>query len=269
MTDAPITQQEMTAILEFFKKHDIAWIGNDGNRNGATFGEFFDRWSGSGKTIPFTPQTLEIAFKKLQEAGSLIFYSPDETQYHIYQEHYPAELETIRRFLPTYSLSATTEDESLYVNINIIMEYCITTGRVHQITHTNLQTLIMGNLMNRPGVRALRWGARPKQDWEIERDRKAEEAEKAAEAYRKYHKELSPEFQEEQRRKREAEEIKTSNQSYWEQRTRSFINSIQSHVQRAEAEALFGKQKYGNWEITFRELETWHDRKKNQGGHWY
>ena len=132
-TEAPISQAELNIILDFFKKHYIAWIGADGNNNGTVFGELFDQWSGTGKTIPFTQQSLEIAFKKLQEAGSLIFYSADETQYHIYEEQYPAELETIRKFLPTYSLSVSVEDESLYVNTNIIMEYCIATGRVHQI----------------------------------------------------------------------------------------------------------------------------------------
>lgn len=267
-TEAPvISQQEINDLYAFFKEHRIAWLGADGDKNGATFGTYFDQWSGTGKTIPFTPQTLAIAFKKLQEAGSLIFYSPDETQYRIYQETYPTELETIRKFLPTYRLSVAT-DEDVFVNTNTIMQYCVSTNRVHQITQTILQTM-MGNLINRPRVGTLRWAPNPKQDWEKERDRKAEEAQKAAEHYRKYHRELDPEYQEEQRLKRQAEEIHSRNDSYWEQRTHSFINSIQSHVLRAEAEAQFGKQQYGNWEVTYRELETWHDRKKNQPGHWY
>lgn len=58
------------------------------------------------------------------------------------------------------------------------------------------------------------------------------------------------------------------NDSYWQQRTMSYINSIQSNLVRAEAEQLFGKQMNGNWEVNYRSLENWLSRKQS-AGHWY
>lgn len=269
MTEAPMTQQELNDVLQFFKDHNIAWLGAEGDANGVVFANYFGYWSDVQKReVKFTPENLALAFKEFQRSGTeLHYYSPEETQYHLYEEKLgPQDSETIRKFLPTYTLS--DEGDNLFVNFNQIASYCIRTGQ--PITQVNLRDRVIGNLRSSSPGASLRWRQQPLQDWEKEELRKAESAQKAAEAYKKYHQELDPKYQEEQRLKRQAEEIQNSNQSYWEQRTHSFINSIQSHVQRAEAETLFGKQKYGNWEVTFRELEGWHDRKKNQSaGHWY
>lgn len=258
-TQAPITQQDMNAILDFFKQHNIAWIGAEGDKNGVTFAEYFDLWSTkSGLNMKFTPQALEVAFSKLQD--SLYFYTPDETEYRLYEEQgYSAQLETIKKFLPSYRLSA--DGESLYVNTNIIMEYAISTNRVHQISKEDLRRML-GNLISRPGVKSLHWSKPPKQQWEIERDRKAEEAEKLRLDYLEKNLHNSPDGLR-QRQEQEIAKAKADYQEMWKQRVVDYIASIQRNNSRAMAQELYGKSYQDkDWEKAFRDLDISAQRQK-------
>lgn len=265
MTETPITQQEMNDVLQFFKQHRIAHLGDEGNHNGTIFGQFFDRWN-----VPLTKPNLELAFKKLQEGNAdLIYYTADEAQYHAYVERLgPESSETIRKFLPYYRLSDV--GDALWINFNAIAEYCLRTGQA--ITKDNLERVVIGNLRNSPAAATLRWKPAPKQDWEKQKEWERQRSDEAI-AYNKEQQRInSPEYQEEQRQQELAKQkaqIGKDNNSYWEQRTRSFIASIPSHTARAEAEQLFGAIMNGNWEVNFRSVSTWWDRKKNQPGHWY
>ena len=106
-------QTEIQNIIQFFKDHNIAWLGDAGDKNGNLFADFLVQWGEAAKqVIDATPANLAIVYQKLQEAGRpFVYYSPAETQYHILEEQNGKPwCDAIWGYFPGHRLEATYDN---------------------------------------------------------------------------------------------------------------------------------------------------------------
>lgn len=227
---------------------------------------------------PHTPITRAVILKTTEVyRDSFAWKSEEELEFRKLDPTYATLVQTLLR---RYGFFSTGEEG--YRNAVLLTNYARSQGR--QIDQNNFAQIV-GNFANTPKGYRLSQLPNPDQRkaakrWEESRNTEApkrtakEIAQAKADAVkhafnpatgRKYSDEIWEEYytnhpEPETPAAKPQTPATSPDEAVYEGRVRDFIRSIRSNITRERAEAEFGKGKYGNWQLTFIEIQDWYSK---------
>ena len=269
-----ITQAELDAFEKFANEHNIELIGIDGENNGAAIGDYFlNLWKED-----INAATLPHAVEQLRKAGRLVFKSAakakfDQAVQGVTHDQYEKFSAWLRR-----QRLVTTGDEG-YENAENILTW-IKEKNAPFDDHSFSQAL--SNITNNGhlGHANLHWHKKLQDsEREAQQKREAESQQPARQDARTElvgESTLAPHLREHRRQMQaalaEAEARKTKEglqpaanlDAQWKQRAEDAVASVQSNIDRAEAQRLLANGGRWGYELTYKTIVNFMDKRKTQ-----
>ena len=262
-----LTAQEIDSMVKFCSDNQVFAEGEIGSQNANRLVDYLlNTWN-----VDVNEQTLTAALDRLR--NQIRFYTPLEFEYKTLAARMTeAQRDLILNFITRRGLK--DDGENQLVNFNTIASWM---SEKNTPIATSTLDAALGNIMNH-SRRPLLWKQRL-QDSEKEQQAKREAASQQparpterAEAVNENT--LSPELREHRRQMRaalaeaearkQAESQPVNRDAEWKARAESAVSSIQSNLDRAEAEKFLAKAGGWGWELTYKSIINFIERRKQQ-----
>jgi hypothetical protein len=264
-TSQELTQSEINFFNQFCAENGIVLDGDIGIQNGNHLGNYIVETLNTD----ITPQTLAAALEKQRDR--IVFYTPLEIEHRkLASRMSEPERELIFSFISRRGLQ--NEGDALLTNFNTIAAYF---AEKNLPIATNTIDSALTNITSN-GRRSLLWKKRL-QDSEAAASRQKEEA--AKQPARNERTELvgentlAPHLREHRRQMHAAlaeagankPEVQSANADVmWKQRAEDAVASISSHLDRAEATKFLSRGAAWGYELVFKQVQTFIERRKHQ-----